>query len=127
MDREQELLRFSELLDAFEEIAFERCDIQVRGEAGPPPRGFAVRLQPGPMSAGVELALSLNGGSLTKWRAAGLEHTGANRRVRLDLRTAFQWENLIIPAARPLADALLQWMVDQLLAQPSTRVLVGTL
>ncbi len=120
MGREQELQRFAQLMQAFEEIARQRRDIQVRGEPAPPPLGFAVRLQPGPLSAGVELSLSLDGGKLTKWRREG-DGDGllsAERHVGLDLRTAFQWETLVFPAPRLLAGALLQWMVDQLLAQP---------
>jgi hypothetical protein len=121
--REQELQRFTELMWAFEEIARHRRDIHVRGDAVPPPLGFAVRLQPGPMSAGVELSLSLDGGKLTKWPRAGdqYEQSPADRHVTFDLRTGFQWETLVFPAAPPLARALLQWMVDQLLEQPALR------
>ena len=118
-----ELQRFTELLQAFGDLTRERMDIQLRGSAAPP-LGFAVRLQPGPTSAGVEVSLTPNGGRLSKWPAEGQRHWQASRdrRVQLDLRTTFLWEGLAFPFAEPLARTVLQWMEDQLGVNGSPRV-----
>lgn len=116
MDRELELHRFAELLQSFDDLARERQDIQVRGSVGLPPLGFAIRLQPSPTSAGVELSLWLDGGRLSRWPADGAAHRApfADRHVRLDLRSTFQWESLAFPLAEQLARTMLQWMEDQI-------------
>ncbi len=116
MHHEQELQRFRELFQAFSDLVLERNDIQLRGSAAPPPLGFAVRLQPEPTSAGVELALSVDGGRLAKWPAEGQGngHPPADRHMRLDLRTTFLWEGLAFPYAEQLAHTMLRWMEDQI-------------
>ncbi len=114
---EEELERFTQLHGTFSELTAHRRDLQLRGSPAPPPLGFALRLQPSPTSAGVELSLWLDGGLLSVWSAAvgpGRSGAVAERFLRLDLAAGFRWETLLFPRAQELARTLLQWMDDQL-------------
>ncbi len=107
-----ELQRLAELLEAFVDLARERVDLAVRGAAGPPAPGFAVRWQPEPTSAGGELVVGPDGGRLTTWSGAGARapRGSGERSLRLDLGVGFRWETLIFPDAERLAYALLRWL-----------------
>lgn len=114
MNRDLELQRFSELLDALADLAGQRTDLQLRGSALEP-LGFAARLQPQPASSGVELLLSLSGARLSVWTGDGRgdEHRAAEQALHLDLSTGFRWESLVFPDAGTLAHTLLKWMEDE--------------
>ncbi len=110
--RPGDLKHFGELLQAFDELAGEREDVQLRGSAEPPPLGFAVRLQPAPTSAGVELSLWTDGARLTTWSGEGHHPLRGHddRYVHLDLSEGFRWAAQEYGDARQLAQALLAWM-----------------
>ena len=114
--QEGDLEHFAELLRAFAQLAGERCDVQLRGSAEPPPSGFAVRLQPEPTSAGVELSLWTDGARLSTWSDDGHHPLRGHedRYVHLDLRDGFRWAAEEYRGARQLAEALLEWMVREI-------------
>ncbi len=122
MEQDQELGRFAELLEAFEELAEDREDVQLRGSASPPPMGFAVRLQPEPTSPGVELCLWRDGGKLSTWSSDGAHPLQGHddRYVHLDLSAGFRWGAESYADARQLAVVLLRW-IEREIATPRRR------
>jgi hypothetical protein len=116
MNIPNEVVRLSQLLGAFAEIAASRGDVQLRGSAEPPPLGYAVRVQPEPTSPGVELVFSLDGAKLCSWSSDGRVNgsDSADRGLEIDLRDGFRWECLLFPDAQTMALALLQRLLHEL-------------
>lgn len=117
-----ELGHFAQLLQAFHDLAGTRSDINLRGSASPPPLGFAVRLQPGPRSRGVELTLRLSEAHLSRWSDDGdgdhQDRDNGDRVLRLDLAQGFRWACVDFPDAATLAAALLRRMEDEVNMAP---------
>ena len=120
MEGEQELTRFAELHDAFAELGEGRADLQLRGLAAPPPLGFAVRLQPEPTSAGVELSLWLDGGKLSTWSGDGHPPLAGHddQYVHLDLSAGYLWGSERYADAGQLAAVVVGWMEREIAQAP---------
>jgi hypothetical protein len=109
--------RFAELVAALAEAAADRPDVTLRGSAAPPPAGFAVRLQPHPLSSGTELLLWPEGARISRWAPDGRSDGRPARELNLRLETGFRWEYLVFPDAATLAVALLQRLENELARQ----------
>jgi hypothetical protein len=112
MDGNTETERYLQLVTAFIEIADGRPDVQLRGSSEPESLLYAVRLQPRPASAGVDMLLWPGGARMRSWSVDGISARGdgTERELNIALRDGFRWECLQFPDAQSLAFTLFQRM-----------------